>query len=50
MEIKVDVAPSVWQMFEQLSADIGKDRTTVLSGMIEKAHAEFLAEQKQAEK
>jgi hypothetical protein len=43
MEIKVDVDPHVWQKFEQMSGDVCKDRSIVLSDMIEKAHAEFVA-------
>ena len=46
MEIKVEVKPEIWQMFEQLSADIGKDRSEVLSDLIEKAHKEFTKQAK----
>jgi hypothetical protein len=46
MEIKVDVEPHIWQKFEQISGDIGKDRTAVLSDLIEKAHKEFTKQAK----
>ena len=47
MEIKVEVEPSVWQKFEQISNDIGKDRNKVFTELVEKAHAEFEKEKKE---
>jgi len=44
MEIKVEVKPEIWKKFEEMSGDIGKDRTEVLSDIIEKAHKEFTKE------
>jgi len=46
MEIKVDVPTEIWQKFEQMSGDIGKDRNKVFSELIEKAHAEFTEKNK----
>ena len=41
MEIKVDVSPDIWQKFEQMSGDIGRDRNEVFTELVKKAHAEF---------
>jgi hypothetical protein len=40
-EIKVEVSAEVWQKFEQMSGDVGKDRSAVLTEIISKAHAEM---------
>ena len=41
MEIRFEVDAKIWQKFEQISGDIGKDRNKVFAEMVEKAHAEF---------
>jgi len=43
LEMKFDVPPTIWQKFEQMSGDIGRDRTEVITEIIEKAYTEFKA-------
>jgi predicted DNA-binding protein len=41
MEIKFEVPDEVWQKFERLSGDIGKDRNQVFTEIVEKAYADL---------
>jgi hypothetical protein len=38
VKIEVDVSPEVWQRFERISNDIGKDRAAVLTELINSAY------------
>lgn len=37
MEIKLDVPSETWRKFEQLSGDIGRNRSEVFAEIVEKA-------------
>lgn len=44
-KIDIEVPADVWQKFERMTGDVGKDRAVVLTDLINKAYAEILAEE-----